>query len=849
MNLRPIAAALGSRSALIRIIPKYDRIATSHIVCAILAAGCWVAVPAQAQTSDPSRQTTTAGARTQTFAISAQPLSGAIDAFIQSTGWQVGYSSDAAARAISPGVSGNMAPAQALRRLLGGSGLVARMTGPNTATLVPVSAQANPEPGAVAGAVMLDPISISGEKVARDYFRTLTSVGVVTGERIEKEQIQDIHEAINSTANALSTRASGNNSGITIRGINSEGLSQNQSANSAPVIAVLVDGAMQNAEAVRRGVRSVWDVEQVEVLRGPQSTLQGRNATAGAVVIKTKDPTYDWQAHGEQTFGTHNLSSTGVMLSGPLVANELAVRVAGQIQRSDMNIGYTDPANNVLGEDRFNNVRGKLLWEPAAMPGLRALFTIAHTDDRPGVNSVTGPDYFARVYSSDSSFADYRKTKTNNYVADISYAWSPMLKVRSITTYAGTLTDVNSAPSAPTYFRDDERKGGDFTQDLRVEIDNSGDGLSGVLGLFYGKFTTDTNSQIQVDGSVLGLGPGFLSLQNFESNNQTKSSAAYADLRYRIDRFAFIAGGRALRDQVSSRMTGTVLDAALLFAPPFTGERTLNDVTDETFTRFLPKLGATYDLTQNQTVGFTYSQGYRAGFADLFPFEGANYGIYRVQPETLDAYEVSYRSRWLNDTLSLNANFFYYDYRNQQVAFTPAGFNVLPGYSIIANASKSHSYGAEFEARYRFTENFTGYASIGLLSSHFDDIVVPETGNFSGNKFPEAPGYTVNVGGDYQDPRGWFIGANARFIDGFYSYGDLANTPARHVDNAMIVDARAGWEFKSTSPLVTSSKLTVFAKNLFNEDYLTYISNPSAGVRTASVGDTRQIGVSLSVKY
>ena len=97
---------------------------------------------------------------------------------------------------------------------------------------------------------------------------------------------------------------------------------------------------------------------------------------------------------------------------------------------------------------------------------------------------------------------------------------------------------------------------------------------------------------------------------------------------------------------------------------------------------------------------------------------------------------------------------------------------------------------------------------------------------------------------------GWFAGANARFIDGFYSYGDLANTPARHVDNALIVDARVGWEFKNNSSLpFNSSKLTVFAKNLFDERYLTYISNPSGGVRTGGVGDSRQVGVQLAVKY
>ena len=112
--------------------------------------------------------------------------------------------------------------------------------------------------------------------------------------------------------------------------------------------------------------------------------------------------------------------------------------------------------------------------------------------------------------------------------------------------------------------------------------------------------------------------------------------------------------------------------------PPFTGYVPLNNQTSETFNRFLPKIGVTYDMTPNQTVGFTFARGYRQGFADNYPFQGPFFGIYRVAPETLDSYEVSYRSRWLDDTLQLNANFFYYDYTNQQVAFEPRACRVTP---------------------------------------------------------------------------------------------------------------------------------------------------------------------------
>ncbi|HRF07084.1 MAG TPA: TonB-dependent receptor [Xanthobacteraceae bacterium] len=673
---------------------------------------------------------------------------------------------------------------------------------------------------AYAQTVALPEITILGELIERRSQDATTSVGVITNERIQQEQILDFHDALNAAANTLSTRGSSNNSGITIRGINSEGLSQNQSSNSAPVIGVIVDGAMQNAEAVRRGVRSIWDVEQVEILRGPQSTLQGKNAAAGAVLVKTKDPTFSWQAMAEITAGTHDLFSTGIMLSGPLIPNELAFRVAGQIYRAENDIRYTDPANTRLGEDRFGNIRGKILWTPSSIPGLRALFTVAHTDDRPSTNTVTGPDYFARVYTMGliNTSVDFRTTKTNNYISDISYALTGALKIRSITAYAATDTEVSTAPGNIAYIRGDDRRGSDFTQDFRLELENSGNGFSGVAGLFYGDFTTKFNSLVTYAGPLV--------YQDFAGRYNTKSLAVYADIRYRLDRWVFIAGGRALRDDIKSRAMGSYFNGAIPF----------DDSTNASFDAFLPKAGVTFDLTSNQTIGFTYQEGYRSGFNDVsnafgFPQQ------YSVKPEYLKAYEFSYRSKWMADRLQVNANVFYYDYRDQQVAYEPG----LPGLAIITNANKSHLYGAEFETRFLATERLTVYASLGLLWTKFDDVFVPPPGggNVSGNQFTESPSYTINVGGMYKDPSGFFIGANSRFIDGYFSYGALDNDPLRYVDSAIIVDARLGWEFKS-------STLTVFAKNLFDERYLTYIAN---GGTQAGVGDTRQFGVTWQVRY
>jgi iron complex outermembrane recepter protein len=689
------------------------------------------------------------------------------------------------------------------------------------------------------GSTELPGIVVEGEKVVRTLRDTTTSIGVVTGQQIEDERIEDLQGALNSQANVLATEGSGGNGGFTIRGLNSEGLTNNQNPSAAPLVSVVIDGATQNPEATRRGARALWDVEQVEILRGPQSALQARNSLAGSVFIKTKDPTYKWETIIEGTAGNHDLKSGGFVVNAPIVTNQAALRISGMSMQRNHGISYADPQNDPLDEDVLRSLRGKLLLEPDSMPGLSALFTIARVQDTPAVMTVSAP-FFNRELSVDpTASVDFRSTETTNYISDIGYTVYPGVTIRSITAYADTETEIGSATSA-LYQRDVIRDGGDFTQDLRVEIENSGNGLSGVVGLFYGSFKYDNDTVDTFDYSF-GAGAFVLPIQDLVTSVETESMAAYADLRYRFwDKFVVIGGGRMLRDEISNDTSGEILYNALTFAgvPDY---RDLDGSFTNSFTEFLPRVGLTYDLTPDQTIGVTYNKGYRNGYTEFrLPLAAFN----EVKPEYLDAYEVSYRSDWLNKSLSFNGNVFYYDYKDQQVAFdeeldfTGTGTGLGFPLSYILNADSSHSYGAEFEARWRPIAPLQLYGSLGLMRTEFDSFN-SANGDFSGNEFPEAPAYTVSFGGMYRHPMGWFAGANMRHTDGYYSGGDLQNSSLRFVDGYTLVDARVGWEWEHY-------KLTVFAKNLFDEQYVT---GKSFGASQATAGDEQLVGVTLSGRF
>lgn len=251
-------------------------------------------------------------------------------------------------------------------------------------------------------------------------------------------------------------------------------------------------------------------------------------------------------------------------------------------------------------------------------------------------------------------------------------------------------------------------------------------------------------------------------------------------------------------------------------------------------TEFLPKIGLAFELAENQNIAATASKGYRQGFSELII---GTTTIQTVEPETLWAYELAYRSKWLDDRLQINGNVFYYDYANMQVPVPVAGLlGAVYTYSI--NAEQAHSYGTELEARWNFASGLEVYAGLGLLRTEFDAATYNNS-SIAGNEFPDAPSVTASLGANYEHQSGWFVGGDVAFTDGFYSKGDVLNRPAYAVDSFAIANAQAGYRGDRFA-------FTVYAKNLLDEKYLTAISSSGA---TASVGDARAFGLQFTQRF
>lgn len=687
-------------------------------------------------------------------------------------------------------------------------------------SLVQVPAQAQQAGGdrPPATAPALEHVLIIGEKVERPYLETFSSVGVVTSEDLERYDIYDTQDAYRRLANVRAFADPTGSNSIAIRGLNADGVTQ--PSNSAALISVIVDGVTQSVEGLKRGSRGLWDIEQLEVHRGPQSTIQGRNALAGAVVIKSKDPTFEPEYRFRGLYGDLDRAEGAIALSGPVIEDELALRLSGEYAEKTSDIDFTDSANESFADDQYYNIRGKALYQPQSIDALEVLLSINHVHDEPASSPVSGPDFFDRVFAADSTFVEFRQMTADNYNADIAFDVQEGLLLRSITSYYDSDLEISSVPGSPSLDRDDHREDGDFTQEFRVEMAEGDSRVSGVAGLFYGSFEQDVDSYILYYNSLV--------VQDGTFHNETETWAAYADLRYRFtDRLSLIAGGRYQDDRVKNAAN---LQSDL-------GDQVSDRKAD--FDEFLPKLGLSLDLTPNQSLGLTASKGYRQGFAEAR--FGDESDIETVDPEYLWAYEIAYRVSALDNRLLLGANVFYNDYQDQQIAVDSPEF---PGFVYTDNAGDSESWGLELETQYNAGNGFTAYASLGLLKTElgdFDDVEC-DGGSCSGNEFSEAPEVTGALGGSYQHSSGLFISLATNYTGEFYR--NIANGDDLEVDDVFLVDTMIGYQYHNY-------RVSLYVDNVFDEDYLTGITfEPTATTPgEATVGDGRAWGVDIQAEF
>ncbi|MBO3278095.1 TonB-dependent receptor domain-containing protein [Pseudomonas schmalbachii] len=766
------------------------------------------------------------------YNIPAQELDDALTAYGIASGVQVLYDAELSQGRRSQAVSGRMDRQQALRTLLEGTGLSSRFTGERTVTL-------ETNPTASDDDLALTPMVVRGEKIERDLQQTTSSVAVVDDKRIEQAHLQSLPDTFRMMANV--SDAASVDSGYIIRGINSEGIGGPQ---GRPLATLYVDGVAQTLQGARRGALGMWDVEQVEVLRGPQSTVSGRNALAGSIRIDTKDPTYFWEGAARGTTGELDTRGYATMVSGPLVEDKLAFRLAAERSHADGGIDYpyfeNAPRGDERAEDDYWQVRGKLLFEPYGAGDTRILLSHSKSYDSPAGNTVDGPsagvDYFDRVWGNVPSpqlsptLTEERSSTSYNTALEIVQPLSEGLTLTSLTTHVKTET---SRPSVDLVWQgefDEEQT----AQELRLNWDNPQ--YAAVAGLYINTGEDKGHAERVIPGEFVGF-PG-LTLET-QDRNKTKvdNYALFGEMNWHLDeRWTLIGGLRYDYEKQDFKSAGA---QQLLFGDfPVFDSDTASD-GDTSYDAWLPKLGVQYQIDASQNVGFTVQRAYRAGGTAT---NTVTQEVYDFDPEYAWNYELSYRSLWFEDRLRLNANLFYLDWDDQQINLLQDPGNVQS--DVVVNAGKSHVTGFEIEVGMQPLEGLDTFASLGMAKTEFDEFNFVQAGqtlDLAGEPFPGAPEWTAALGADYRHSSGWFVGGDLKYTGTTTSTTVLTGEEEDRMPVYTVLNLRTGYAAEQW-------RLTLWADNATDEEYFLFRNKDSA-VQTAVVGRERVVGATLDLNF
>ncbi len=656
-------------------------------------------------------------------------------------------------------------------------------------------------------------ITVTAQKREENVQDVPAAITAITETELEDSGVETVADVVDMIPNLSVSQGLGGFNGVSIRGIGPSMFTR-----KSPVV-IYVDGVPH--DNVRNFDLELLNVERIEVLRGPQGTLYGKNAIGGVINVITRKPGNDWEGKASARAGEHETYGMKGFVSGPVVEDRLFFGVSGKYDDFG---GYMK--NDHPGQDYFNSrnvtsLKGVLRWLPVESVEVNFHAGMDFQDKGADATLPPGP----------LRYHDYRDPGDK----DDSDLYSAALNVRyegegfafySVTTYRDRdndlLQDRSFTPGEGFYSMTDKSKTNVLGQELRIQSPDDAGGVQWMGGLYYS--TEDIDYE---DYSSTYDTAGFFGYNikyNWPGERQEQTVAAFGQVTFPlVSALDFTAGLRyeTIRKELDYRREVIRTDTGQqLPIDPFTGAAVpVSWSRDEDWGAFLPKGVLSWDLSEHVMLYGSVSRGYLAGGLNAW---GDDRETAKFDEQTSLNYEVGAKTTWLDGRVLLNATLFYIDIEDMHVWNQPA-----PGIYVASNAAKAHSQGVEVEARARLLQGLDIGAAFGLLDAEFD-----EYGAFTGNVPVLSPDWTANFNVQYRHGSGLFARMD---VDGYgTTYYDDANTVER--DPFGLVHAKIGYE-------ADSYDVYLYCNNLLDKEYF---SGKSFGVFT--VGEPRTVGVTASVR-
>lgn len=630
-----------------------------------------------------------------------------------------------------------------------------------------------------------------------------------------------------------------------------------------PAVGVLVDGIFIGTNTGQ--LLDFFDIGSIEVLRGPQGTLFGRNTIGGVVNIRRSRPTGEWGGKAQLVFGNYGLFQAKGVLNVPVIPDLLAVKLFEQHTYSD---GFY--RNVTLGVDqpkvRSDNFGAAFLLTPGA--GFEALLTIekqtqrGHTVNASGSTTgdlvcVVAPANECNRNRGDDLYTTFTQfdspTRYDSPAQTLEMNWDVAdgIKLTSITGWRESdevfFQDFDGT-SVPFYETIRDQHYRQFSQELRASV-KATDRLDFVAGGYYFN-NRYTNFQTTFLGAILGGN----TVRQFAEQN-SKSYAGYLDVNWAfLPRFRATVGGRYTRDEKE-------------FSNTFPGAFSVS--AKDSWNKFTPKASIDWRPTDDIMLYASYSRGYRAG-----GFNGRATSIATSEasydPETVDSYEAGVKTQFFDHRVAFNIAGFTTKYDNKQESIirrTPPG-SPNTNETVVSNVASATIQGIEADLTARPVRGLSLNASVGFLKSKYNDFQTlnPLTLapiDLSGLDLTFNPSFTGSIGGNYVIPTNSAIGditfaTNFRHISRYFTAitPDPSNAnPAAPTLNSLASRTRPldQWDLSlAVEPDLGSAlrpRVNVFVRNLLDKRGISANTIVPGLFKSPNAREPRTYGVELGFSF
>lgn len=616
-------------------------------------------------------------------------------------------------------------------------------------------------------AIELDEVMVTGELITRPLSKTGVSVEVLDAKTLKtRPALSTIRDVLERTTNV--TMVTGTGKAPTIRGVDGTGPAENAIAffaGSRPRLNWQIDGRPASFNEIAYGDFGIWDIDRIELLRGPQSTLTGRNSIAGTMIVKTKDPSFKKEAALQLATGNLDQRRGSGMVNIPL-NDMLSIRVAADWYESVSPVDYLAYEGVPHPEDKESlTVRGKVLFKPTADTSL--LLTANHaTHKEPNSEIIVKP---FRDRTSNFPNQPTHETETDSYIAKFDTKLTDTLSLGVTASYSDIEFIRNAAPNTTNVLSETDEYV--FEPSIRYENDN---GLSVVTGLYF--FNARQDEYIEIAGG-----------QNYE--DKTDTSAIYTETVIPLSpSFDLSLGLRYEQEKRKRESSATTL---------------LTVQQDETYHALLPKLGLTWHPKSHMTFGFLASRGYSAGGEGIVlapPFISHTY-----DPEYVWNYELFGRQTFDGGRIKTTQNIFYSRYTDMQLPFDLTPTDFTDEAFETRNADTVETYGAELGITYQVNSEFDVYGNLGLLHTKITEYKGSE---IEGNELLTAPDLTATAGITWAK-NNWSAGFSGQYTSDYYT--SIINNAGSKTDGYFVANAQLTYDFKNY-------RIFAHARNLFDSE-------------------------------